>query len=819
MSVDPWCLQSRCHITLRSSELSTMTVQVVVTFVGYIIGWVACTMNLSKLSMALPLLLSTPVTVTWYYVSVYRFKLENKIYPYFTVEEEKPFGDVDKRVPIVLSLLWVGELLAMGYFLLVKTNIILSKDSEMFLTPHYDGVFFEQHMILNRQTRKKEFYDKIDSDFERNTGEATVKNPRTVFICSTMYRENETEMKQMLLSIYSMAQHYRKKKETAGNSLYDSYESHIFFDGAINGTQIHKYGLQLLSLLEETLHIDLKKCQRIKTPYGYRLKWDIYGLGGMPFTVHFKDKLLVKPKKRWSQVMYMNYVINYRIKEENLNASDTYILTTDADIDFTPLSADVLLDMLASNQRVGAVCARTHPKGSGPIYWYQIFDYAIGHWFQKPAEHILGCVLCSPGCFSVFRCKALNDVLKEYSSEAIGANEFLMKDMGEDRWLCTLLIEAEWRLEYCAISEDQTYCPTDFGEFFKQRRRWIPSTVANLAQLISKAGSITKKNDSISILFILFQAIMVFSTAISPATIILVIASGLQSAFKLSPSVTLLIISLLIVVSVFYGLVCIYGSPQTQIDMAKLLTFVFAVIMSIVIVGVLKDTVYNIVGHNTASVLNLPNCANLTETTINSSSFSSLSSTSDISYEECLRIRKYVKGIRGSLWQQPVAIPVSTTTIYLGAFAVTFFIATLLHLPEWYCLIHCVWYLLALPSGYLLLLIYSAANLNCQSWGTREGSTGEDKGILGWIDHIKRWWRLLLAGCLWCCRRKGPWTLEEVMEQQKHEAKEPQKEDEEKEMLDEEEENRPHENDNIITDHGETSSSHCSSKYFQKCII
>ena len=748
ISLDPWCIHSSCRITFNSVELPAVIVQIVVTFVGYIIGWVACTMTLSRLSLALPLLLSTPITVIWYYVSTYGFKIENKVFPRFTIEEEKPFGNVDKWTPIVISLLWISELIAMGYFLLVKTNIILSKDSEMFLTPHYDGVFFEQHMILNRQTRKSDIYEELDTEHGR--GEAIQRTPRTIFICSTMYRENEIEMKQMLSSIYQLGKQFLEDKKTASQGdIIDKYESHIFFDGAINGTQIQEFGLQLLSLLPETLHVDMRRCMRVKTPYGYRLMWEIGGMDGMPFTVHFKDKLLVKPKKRWSQVMYMNYVLNYRIKEDGLDANDTFILTTDADIDFTPLSADVLLDMLASNYNVGAVCARTHPKGSGPVYWYQIFDYAIGHWFQKPAEHILGCVLCSPGCFSVFRCTALKDVLDIYSSEAIGANEFLMKDMGEDRWLCTLLIKAGWRLEYCAISEDQTYCPTDFGEFFKQRRRWIPSTIANLAQLISEAGNITRRNDSVSILFILFQAIMVFSTAISPATVILVIASGLQSAFKLSPSVTLLIISLLIIVSVFYGLVCIYGSPQTQLDMAKVLTFVFAVIMAIVFVGIFKDTIYNIVGTKSPAVLTPPNCGNKTDQTTNVTS-------SNTDYEDCVKAAEYIKELAKSLYRPKVLIPVSTTTIYLGAFAVTFLVAAILHLPEWYCLLHCVWYLLALPSGYLLLLIYSAANLDSQSWGTREGSSGKDKGLLGWIDHFKRWGKMLVAGCLWCCRREMP---------------------------------------------------------------
>ena len=41
------------------------------------------------------------------------------------------------------------------------------------------------------------------------------------------------------------------------------------------------------------------------------------------------------------------------------------------------------MDLMSSNPDVGAVCGRTHPLGSGPMVWYQVFDYAIGHWLLK----------------------------------------------------------------------------------------------------------------------------------------------------------------------------------------------------------------------------------------------------------------------------------------------------------------------------------------------------------------------------------------------------------------------------------------------------
>ena len=76
------------------------------------------------------------------------------------------------------------------------------------------------------------------------------------------------------------------------------------------------------------------------------------------------------------------------------------------------------------------------------------------------------------------------------------------------------MVQSGWRLEYCAAAEDSTYCPDNFDEFFKQRRRWIPSTLANLILLISEWKLTVNNNDYISFGFILYQALMVFSTVI-----------------------------------------------------------------------------------------------------------------------------------------------------------------------------------------------------------------------------------------------------------------------------------------------------------------
>jgi chitin synthase len=159
------------------------------------------------------------------------------------------------------------------------------------------------------------------------------------------------------------------------------------------------------------------------------------------------------------------------------------------------------------NSNLAAACGRIHPVGSGLMAWYQMFEYAIGHWLQKATEHMIGCVLCSPGCFSLFRGKCLMDdnVMAKYTTKSSEARHYVQYDQGEDRWLCTLLLQRGYRVEYCAASDAFTHCPEGFDEFYNQRRRWVPSTTANILDLLGDYKSVTKVNDNISFPYICYH--------------------------------------------------------------------------------------------------------------------------------------------------------------------------------------------------------------------------------------------------------------------------------------------------------------------------
>ena len=136
------------------------------------------------------------------------WKFDDKVFPYFSVTDQDFYGVIDKNASLmcITSLLWLGKLIAMLYFLFVKTNIILSRDSEMFLAPHYDAVFFEQQFILNRQTKKKDIYRnlKVMHGIELESEKQDDQFKRTIFICSTMYKENETESPLLEVSLYCL---------------------------------------------------------------------------------------------------------------------------------------------------------------------------------------------------------------------------------------------------------------------------------------------------------------------------------------------------------------------------------------------------------------------------------------------------------------------------------------------------------------------------------------------------------------------------------------------------------------------------------------
>ena len=102
---------------------------------------------------------------------------------------------------------------------------------------------------------------------------------------------------------------------------------------------------------------------------------------------------------------------------------------------------------------------------------------------------------------------------------------------GEDRWLCTLMLMAGGRIEYEGNSHCNTFAPEDLATFYKQRRRWGPSTTANIWQLIKKQKRARKNNPYISLPYIMYQLLVLIFSLVGLSTTVMMIAEAFAIGF------------------------------------------------------------------------------------------------------------------------------------------------------------------------------------------------------------------------------------------------------------------------------------------------
>ncbi|CAH1788923.1 unnamed protein product [Owenia fusiformis] len=692
-------------------------VQFASSFLCYFGAKTATKLLMQELCVAFPLLLSTPLTVLLMVLGCDRWKnapgflhgfIPNHV---FWNCSPMSFSEMIKDRFIWLMLLWwLSQLWITRHMWFPKAER-LAKTEKLFVLPMFCGVMIEQSLMMNRRidesvpTENKQL-DLItvmndigmepddasvsEMDIQNKYDSMRVKKETIpmLYFCATMWHENEQEMIHLLKSIFRMDidQNTRKNAQTyldITDPDFYRFEAHIFFDDAFEfhvGDGEDYQVNEFVKLLVKTIDVAASATHNVKlklpppfrfpTPYGGKLEWRMPG--GNKIIAHLKDKVKIRHKKRWSQVMYMYMFLGHKLwaeidgtRKKQLTAENTFVLALDGDVDFKPLAVLLLVDLMKRNENVGAACGRIHPIGGGPMVWYQRFEYAVGHWFQKSTEHIIGCVLCSPGCFSLFRGSALMDdnVMKMYTTVSTEPTNYVQYDQGEDRWLCTLLLQQGYRVEYSAASDAFTFAPEGFNEFFNQRRRWTPSTMANILDLIGSATRTTKNNDTISWPYIVYQAALFVASVLGPSTVFLVIIGALENlmrpAFDSTSTAPLWIAFVLNLIAIGTFLILgLKAKTDTQLLYAGILSAIYSLVMILVMISV-------VISVNETGICN-------------------------------------------------------TSSIFLITVISIFLITGMLHPQEFWCLIHGLLYYLAVPSTFMLLMIFSLCNMNNVSWGTRE---------------------------------------------------------------------------------------------------
>ncbi|KAM9366708.1 chitin synthase 1 [Symphorus nematophorus] len=611
--------------------------------------------------------------------------------------------------------MWSGFVTCTYYVWKIKVQRI-ERTSQLFVRRLYESAFIDLSLLLNTKMKVPRARNQESTDDMQNC---------VIYLCATMWHETYDEMLKILTSMFRLDR-YRGDPNQDHKDCFD-FECHIYVDDAFMTEK--DTGKRLVnSYVNDLIHVVIEVCRVftnkepddvsiIEAPYGGRLMF-VMPEGNMLY-IHLKDKALIRNKKRWSQIMYLYYLLGWKgyvvknpkkIQRQNnpcrasmisidgesflmpqydnddkrkfISDDNIYILALDGDTDFHPKAVILLVDRLRMYYNVGAACGRIHPTGMGPMVWYQKFEYAVGHWLQKTAEHVFGSVLCSPGCFSLFRGSALMDdnVLKRYTTTATRASEYVQYDQGEDRWLCTLLLQQGWRVEYNAASDAYTNSPQEFKEFYNQRRRWGPSTLANTLDLLHSGSVTVKRNQSISRLYILYQMFTVGSSILGPASVTLMIASAFSFVLEMSGTLSIIIAS---IPPVFYIMVCFIAKSNTQITIAAIMSVLYAFLMTASFFAIIGDM-----------------------------------------------------AIQGTF--------MTPTGLFLISMTIMYLVTAILHPQELWKIIYGLMYFICIPSGYLLLTIYSLVNMHIVSWGTRESNKGE--------GEVKKNQNILCdRNCRFCC--------------------------------------------------------------------
>lgn len=196
------------------------------------------------------------------------------------------------------------------------------------------------------------------------------------------------------------------------------------------------------------------------------------------------------------------------------------VLCVDADTKVFPDSLTRMASCMVQDEEIMGLCGETKIANKGETWvsmiqggfdvtfsmlsflsaYSLVFEYYISHHMTKAFESMFGGVTCLPGCFSMYRIKAPKgasgywvpilanpDIVEHYSENVVDTlHKKNLLLLGEDRYLTTLMLKTFPKRKniFLPSAVCKTVVPDTFRVLLSQRRRWINSTVHNLAELV-----------------------------------------------------------------------------------------------------------------------------------------------------------------------------------------------------------------------------------------------------------------------------------------------------------------------------------------------
>nr|XP_031861862.1 uncharacterized protein CI109_002691 [Kwoniella shandongensis]KAA5528934.1 hypothetical protein CI109_002691 [Kwoniella shandongensis] len=175
-----------------------------------------------------------------------------------------------------------------------------------------------------------------------------------------------------------------------------------------------------------------------------------------------------------------------------------YLFMVDADTTVDEMSLNRLVSAMMHDKKIIGVCGETSIANAKQsiVTMAQVYEYFISHHLAKSFESLFGSITCLPGCFSMYRLRSpdthkplfiSNGIIQDYSENRVDTLHLKnLLHLGEDRYLTTLVLKhfQDYKTKFVRDAYAKTVAPDSTEVLLSQRRRWINSTVHNLAELV-----------------------------------------------------------------------------------------------------------------------------------------------------------------------------------------------------------------------------------------------------------------------------------------------------------------------------------------------
>ncbi|KAJ3406317.1 hypothetical protein HDV05_006066, partial [Chytridiales sp. JEL 0842] len=283
-----------------------------------------------------------------------------------------------------------------------------------------------------------------------------------------------------------------------------------------------------------------------------------------------------------------------------------FVLMVDADTTVEPSSLRLMVNCMYNDPQVMGICGETEiaNKFESWVSMIQVFQYYISHNMGKAFESVFGGVTCLPGCFCMYRLKALGtktlrpsknlmdekvmlssksgatlaetgrvagkEVLREWvpllanpevvsgyaTSDVSTLHRKNLILLGEDRYLAAWMLRLFPRRKMLFLPQAlaSTVVPADFKTLLSQRRRWINSSVHNLMELVliqNRCGSFCFSMQFVVLLDLISTIILPVSLALTYYLIYLTSTNTVNSGVTTSWANTVTLLSVTFLPAVF----------------------------------------------------------------------------------------------------------------------------------------------------------------------------------------------------------------------------------------------------------------------------